>query len=136
MRIKLDENLSSRLKAVLTGLGHDADTVRDERLTGRPDRDVWAAAQADRRFLITLDGDFGDGAFTRPARTLAFSLRACRTLNNIAPRNMFWGGSSGSTPPSGLAAWSSGRPRGCGFDGHSHACIPRAGARCSQGRRC
>jgi predicted nuclease of predicted toxin-antitoxin system len=48
MRIKLDENLSLRLKAGLAELGHDADTVRDEELTGKPDGDVWAAAMPDR----------------------------------------------------------------------------------------
>jgi hypothetical protein len=38
MRIKLDENLSSRWKAGLAELGHDADTVHDEELTGKPAR--------------------------------------------------------------------------------------------------
>jgi predicted nuclease of predicted toxin-antitoxin system len=66
MRIKLDENRSSRLKAGLVELGHDADTVRDEELTGKPDGDVWAAAQADQRFLVTLDGDFGDARLYPP----------------------------------------------------------------------
>ena len=60
MRVKLDENLSLRLKHGLIELGHDADTVRDEQLQGRPDAEVWAAAQAERRFLITLDVDFAD----------------------------------------------------------------------------
>jgi hypothetical protein len=43
MRVKLDENLSLRLKPALIELGHDADTVRDELLQGRPDAQVWAA---------------------------------------------------------------------------------------------
>jgi len=57
MRIKLDENLSLRLKAGLAELGHDADTVRDEKPTGKPDGDVRAAAQADNRFLVTRQVD-------------------------------------------------------------------------------
>ena len=35
MKIKLDENLPDRLVAVLTGLGHNVDSVRTEQLTGR-----------------------------------------------------------------------------------------------------
>ena len=60
MKIKLDENLPDRLVAVLTALGHDVDTVRAEQLTGRADPDVWSAAQAAQRFLITQDLDFSD----------------------------------------------------------------------------
>ena len=40
MKIKLDENLPDRLVAVLTGLGHNVDTVRTEQLIGRADPDV------------------------------------------------------------------------------------------------
>jgi len=60
VKIKLDENLPDRLVAVLTGLGHNVDTVRTELVTGRADPDVWSAAQAARRFLITRDLDFSD----------------------------------------------------------------------------
>ena len=60
MKIKLDENLPDRLVSVLTGLAHDVDTVHGEQLTGRADPDVWSAAQAAQRFLITQDLDFSD----------------------------------------------------------------------------
>ena len=60
MKIKLDEHLPDRLVAVLTGRAHDVDTVRGEQLTGRADPDVWSAAQAAQRFLITQDLDFSD----------------------------------------------------------------------------
>jgi len=60
VKIKLDENLPDRLVAVLTRLGHNVDTVRTEQLTGRADPDVWSAAQAAQRFLITQDLDFSD----------------------------------------------------------------------------
>ena len=53
MKIKLDENLPTRLVGVLGGLGHDVDTVPTEGLGGSDDDRVWQAAQADRRFLIT-----------------------------------------------------------------------------------
>jgi predicted nuclease of predicted toxin-antitoxin system len=60
VKIKLDENLPDRLVSLLTELAHDVDTVRGEQLTGRADSDVWSAAQAAERFLITQDLDFSD----------------------------------------------------------------------------
>ncbi len=60
MRIKLDENVPAALVRDLATLGHDVDTVSGEGLKGRPDDDVWAAAQHAHRFLITQDLDFSD----------------------------------------------------------------------------
>jgi predicted nuclease of predicted toxin-antitoxin system len=60
VKIKLDENLPDRLVAELQSLGHDADTVRAEHLAGKDDNEVWQAAQAAGRFLITQDLDFSD----------------------------------------------------------------------------
>ena len=60
MKLKLDENLSDQLKTILATLGHDAHTVGDEGLIGRPDADVAAAALAEGRMLFTLDLDFAD----------------------------------------------------------------------------
>jgi predicted nuclease of predicted toxin-antitoxin system len=56
----LDENLPHRIVQVLNDLGHDVDTVVDERIAGRDDSVVWDAAQAQNRFLITQDLDFSD----------------------------------------------------------------------------
>jgi predicted nuclease of predicted toxin-antitoxin system len=60
MRIKLDENLPTRLVSVLADLGHDVDTVPTERIAGEDDAVVWQAAQAGHRFLVTQDLDFSD----------------------------------------------------------------------------
>jgi predicted nuclease of predicted toxin-antitoxin system len=60
MRIKLDENLPASLAADLRESGHDVETVPGEGLKGRPDTDVWAAAQGEGRFLVTQDLDFSD----------------------------------------------------------------------------
>lgn len=60
MKIKLDENLPFSLAPYLQSQGHDADSVIDEGLTGRDDRQVWHAAQGEGRFLITQDLDFSD----------------------------------------------------------------------------
>lgn len=60
MRIKLDENLPEELVRVLAALGHDVDSVPMEGLQGRPDTDVWMAAQHEGRFFVTQDLDFSD----------------------------------------------------------------------------
>jgi predicted nuclease of predicted toxin-antitoxin system len=66
VRIKLDENLPISLAAVLSALGHDADTATDEGLSGQPDPVVWRAAQDAGRFLVTQDLDFSDGRTFAP----------------------------------------------------------------------
>lgn len=60
MKIKLDENLPERVRPILQSLGYEVDTVPEEHLSGRPDDEVWQAAQAQGRFLITQDLDFSD----------------------------------------------------------------------------
>jgi predicted nuclease of predicted toxin-antitoxin system len=60
MRIKLDENMPASIAGDLRALGHDVDTVRDEGLAGREDPDIWNAAQAALRALVTQDLDFSD----------------------------------------------------------------------------
>lgn len=60
MKIKLDENLPSTLVGILSGFGHQTDTVEDEGVNGKSDEIVWERAQRDGRFLITQDLDFSD----------------------------------------------------------------------------
>lgn len=60
MRIKLDENLPVSLADLLAQAGHNVDTSPQENLTGAEDSEVWRAAQAAERFLITQDLDFSD----------------------------------------------------------------------------
>jgi predicted nuclease of predicted toxin-antitoxin system len=60
MKLKLDENLPEALLVKLAALNHDVDNVRQEGLAGHDDHDIWAAAQAEGRFLITQDLDFSD----------------------------------------------------------------------------
>lgn len=66
MKIKLDENLPAGLLPVLSRLGHDADTVHSEGLTGQQDRQVWSATQEAARFFVTQDLDFSDIRNFRP----------------------------------------------------------------------
>ena len=60
MKIKLDENMPTRLVAILSQLGHQADTVPQEGLSGSADEQVWHEAQNQGRFLITQDLHFSD----------------------------------------------------------------------------
>jgi predicted nuclease of predicted toxin-antitoxin system len=60
MKTKLDENLPLSLAPLLSHLGHDVHTVAQEELSGAPDNRIWAAAQAEHRYLITQDLDFSD----------------------------------------------------------------------------
>lgn len=48
------------LVPILAELGHDADTVPKENLTGQDDARVWDAAQQAGRFLVTQDLDFSN----------------------------------------------------------------------------
>jgi predicted nuclease of predicted toxin-antitoxin system len=60
VKIKLDENLPAALAKDLRRLDHDGDAASDEGLAGRPDQDLWDAAHAAGRFLVTQDLDFSD----------------------------------------------------------------------------
>ena len=66
MKIKLDENLPTSLVDLLSALDHDVATVKMEHLKGRPDPEIWQAAQRENRFLITQDLDFSDLRRFRP----------------------------------------------------------------------
>ena len=68
MKLKLDENIPQSAAGRLVVLGYDVDTVLDEQLGGRSDEDVWAAAQAEGRFLVTHDLDFSDTRKFEPGR--------------------------------------------------------------------
>jgi predicted nuclease of predicted toxin-antitoxin system len=66
VKIKLDENLPFRLAGLLREFGHEVHTVREERLVGNSDRDIWEAAQKESRFLITQDLDLSDSRLFAP----------------------------------------------------------------------
>lgn len=60
MRIKVDENLPREVADLFQTAGHDAITVGDERLGGKPDATIGAVIQIEERALVTLDLDFAD----------------------------------------------------------------------------
>jgi predicted nuclease of predicted toxin-antitoxin system len=60
MRFKTDENIHPELAEYLRENGHDALTVWDQGMRGRPDSDLAIVCQAEQRALITLDLGFAD----------------------------------------------------------------------------
>jgi predicted nuclease of predicted toxin-antitoxin system len=60
VKFKLDENLPTEGTTLLTSAGHDAVSVQDQGLGGRPDSDVMAVCHAEGRTLVTLDLHFAD----------------------------------------------------------------------------
>jgi predicted nuclease of predicted toxin-antitoxin system len=79
MKVKVDEKIPVQVTAELRGAGHDVHTVAKEGLTSRPDREIWATARREGRFLITQDLDFSDIRQFRPgthAGLLVLRLRA------------------------------------------------------------
>jgi predicted nuclease of predicted toxin-antitoxin system len=70
VKFKVDENLPVELACELESLGHDADTVEDEGLSGEPDSGVVARARAEDRIIITLDKGLAD-VFRFPIATHA-----------------------------------------------------------------
>ncbi len=60
MKFKIDENLPFEIKHLLIQAGHDALTVKDQDLTGKPDKNLAAVCLAEGRVFITSDLDFSD----------------------------------------------------------------------------
>lgn len=84
MKIKLDENMPEMLAVRLRTLGHDVHTVPEELLAGHRDPEIWAAAQAEKRFLITQDLDFSDARQFLPGTHAGILLVRLRAPGRIA----------------------------------------------------
>jgi predicted nuclease of predicted toxin-antitoxin system len=68
VRFKLDENMPREIALYLRSSGHDASTVLDEQLGGKPDPMIAEAAREEERILATLDRDFADLRKYKPSR--------------------------------------------------------------------
>jgi hypothetical protein len=106
VKIKLDANLPERLVPELAALGHDVDTVRAENLAGRPDNEIWQAAQSVGRFLITQDWTSPTSADTHPGH-----MEGCYWCGSRSPVEMpsspeWFCCSRRSLSITGLDAWS------------------------------
>ena len=60
MQFKIDENLPEEVVESPTAAGHDATTIHDQKMVGKPDPFVAAVCRAEGRVLVTLDLDFSD----------------------------------------------------------------------------
>ncbi len=68
MKFKVDENLPTEICADLRGLGHDAQTVPDEGLSGSPDESLLKRVQHEERIFLTLDKGIADIRLYPPDR--------------------------------------------------------------------
>jgi predicted nuclease of predicted toxin-antitoxin system len=68
MKLKLDENIGQRGKALLVEAGHDVATVLEQNLTGASDPDVITVCQSEQRCLVTLDLDFSNPLRFQPSQ--------------------------------------------------------------------
>jgi len=60
LKFKIDENLPNEAAGLLAGAGHDAVTVADQQMAGRPDANLAAVCLQEGRAVVTLDLDFAD----------------------------------------------------------------------------
>ena len=60
MKFKTDENLSPLIAEMLRSLGHDAMSVLEQKMGGKPDEHIASVVTEEGRALITLDLDFAN----------------------------------------------------------------------------
>ena len=60
MRFKLDENLPVEIRDDLRAMGHDAELVSDEGLTGSPDEVLLEYVRREKRTFLALDIGIAD----------------------------------------------------------------------------
>ena len=60
LRFKIDENMPAEAADLLAASGHDASTVPQEQLGGKPDPNIAEVCRREGRAIVTLDLDFGD----------------------------------------------------------------------------
>lgn len=60
MKFKLDENFGTRTQKLFRSAGHDAQTIRDQKLQGCSDSHLYDVCCTEQRCLVTLDLDFAD----------------------------------------------------------------------------
>jgi len=60
MRIKLDENVDTRLATFLKRAGHDTNTVQEQGLRGAEDEALYEVCKVEGRILVSLDLGFSN----------------------------------------------------------------------------
>ena len=84
MKFKLDENLPTQLVEDVSALGHDAETVVDEGLSGEPDGVILRAATTEGRALVTMDKGIADVRVYPPEKYRGIILLRPPTYNRRA----------------------------------------------------
>jgi predicted nuclease of predicted toxin-antitoxin system len=106
VKFKIDENLPVDAAITLLDAGFDAETIRDENLSGVDDQVVAAKVQSEGRVLVTLDLDFSNIQAYPPnqfagiivlrlkapdkATVLAYMHRAVAVLRQRSPVGELW----------------------------------------------
>ncbi len=84
MRFKIDENLPAEIGAEIRALGHEADTVTEEGLSGAPDSAILAHVAQESRVLLTMDKGIADVRIYRPQDYPGIVLLRPRTSGKTA----------------------------------------------------
>lgn len=69
MKFKLDENFGSRIQEIFQEAGYEAFTVRDQKLQGCLDKQLFDVCSFEKICLVTLDKDFSDVIRFNPNET-------------------------------------------------------------------
>lgn len=60
LKFKVDENMPAEVASMLAQAGHDASSVPEQGMSGRPDADVAGICRQEDRAVVTLDLGFAD----------------------------------------------------------------------------
>jgi predicted nuclease of predicted toxin-antitoxin system len=85
MNFKVDENLPAELVSDLVALGHDAETVVDEGLSGSADTLLMEHLRREQRVLLTMDKGIADVRAYPPEQMLV-SCYSARRRRVAVPR--------------------------------------------------
>jgi predicted nuclease of predicted toxin-antitoxin system len=84
VRFKIDENLPRDIAGDLRKLGHEAETVVEEGLTGKSDQVILHLVEAETRVLLTMDKGIADVRAYPPQNYAGIVLFRPRTAGRTA----------------------------------------------------
>lgn len=84
MKFKIDENLPAEAARALVNAGHDALTILDQQMGGKPDSQVAKVCQSEQRVVLTLDFDFADIRTYPPVEYFGIIVLSPRTQSKPA----------------------------------------------------
>jgi len=84
VKLKLDENLGTLGRDILTAVGHDVMTVEEQNLSGADDARLYDVIRDEGRVLVTLDHDFGQVLRFPPQHTAGIVVLEC--IGRLSPK--------------------------------------------------